>query len=49
MIRTIIYLFYLELNSPSMANLGTSILYEIATLTEDEIYKSFQNLESIDN
>lgn len=25
-----------ELNSPSMANLGTSILYEIATLPEEE-------------
>ena len=32
-----------------MGHLGTSILYKIATLTEDEIYKAFQNLESIDN
>ncbi len=30
-------------------NLGVIALYEIATLPEDEIYKAFQNLESIDN
>lgn len=29
-----------ELNSPSMANLGTSILYEIATLPEEERKKN---------